>query len=105
MDEQITFAGGDQLPSAKAGLLIIMEFFLHPLMISPRFPKSTWDSGDENTALAQCCLVHGKIQTTAIGIIFISIRSFSKALPYKTNCPGQSPAAALVLVLAQWSGL
>lgn len=105
VDEQKTFAEGEQLPSAKAALLIIMEFFLDPLMISPRFPKSTWDSGDENTALAQFWLVHGKITTTAIRIIFISRNPLSKALPYKTDCPGQSPAAALVSVQAQRNGL
>lgn len=81
------------------------EFFLDPLMLSPRFPKSTWDSGDENTAWAQFWLVHGKIPTIAIRIIFLSRNPLSKALPCKTNFPGQSPATVLVSVLAQWNGL
>ena len=101
MDEQSISATGDQPASAKAALLIIMEFFLHQRMISPRFPKSSWDAGDENIVLAQCSLAFGKIPTRAIRIIFTGSKPLSKALPYGTNWSGQSPAAALVSVLGQ----
>lgn len=46
----------------------------------------------------------GKIPTIAIRIIFVTRKPLSKALSYKTNWSGQSPAAVLVLGLAQWSG-